>query len=243
MNAFGLEHLLATADPVQKGVALILVIMSMASWYVIVMKTLALLRLRRSAQVARREYWQANSLQAGVEQFVPAQDNPFAQLARTAAELQHATRAGAAGAADPDVNQDRIARHLRASIEDSADSQQAGLSVLASVSSTAPFVGLFGTGWGIYHALISIGAAGQASLDKVAGPVGEALIMTALGLAVAIPAALGYNAIVRAHRRLVTRLKRFGHDLQTWLATGQRPLEPASQPSGQATTASRAAGA
>jgi len=104
---------------------------------------------------------------------------------------------------------------------------QSGMSILASVSSTAPFVGLFGTVWGIYHALVAIGLAGQASLDKVAGPVGEALIMTALGLAVAIPAALGYNALVRANKNIVSRLNRFGYDLHAYFLTGTRVGEAA----------------
>jgi biopolymer transport protein ExbB len=104
------------------------------------------------------------------------------------------------------------------------------MSILASVSSTAPFVGLFGTVWGIYHALVAIGLAGQASLDKVAGPVGEALIMTALGLAVAIPAALGYNALVRGNKTLVSKLNRFGYDLHAYFLTGTRVGETGGTP-------------
>ena len=99
---------------------------------------------------------------------------------------------------------------------------QSGLSVLASAGSTAPFVGLFGTVWGIYHALMSIGMAGQATIDKVAGPIGEALIMTALGLAVAIPAVLGYNALVRANKKIIAKLNRFAHDLHAYFVTGAR---------------------
>jgi biopolymer transport protein ExbB len=99
---------------------------------------------------------------------------------------------------------------------------QDGLAVLATVGSTAPFVGLFGTVWGIYHALMQIGMAGQATIDKVAGPIGEALIMTALGLAVAIPAVLGYNALVRANKTIVGRMNRFAHDLHALLVTGSR---------------------
>ena len=99
---------------------------------------------------------------------------------------------------------------------------QSGLAILASVGSTAPFVGLFGTVWGIYHALMGISVAGQATIDKVAGPIGEALIMTALGLAVAIPAVLGYNALVRGNKSVVTNLNRFGHDLHAYFLTGAR---------------------
>ena len=96
------------------------------------------------------------------------------------------------------------------------------MAILASAGSTAPFIGLFGTVWGIYHALMAIGLAGQASLDKVAGPIGESLIMTALGLAVAIPAVLGYNAIVRGNKKVLSRLNRFAHDLHAYFLTGAR---------------------
>ena len=99
---------------------------------------------------------------------------------------------------------------------------QSGLAILASVGSTAPFIGLFGTVWGIYHALIAIGTSGQSTIDKVAGPIGEALIMTALGLAVAIPAVLGYNALVRGNKSILTRLNSFAHDLHAYFVTGAR---------------------
>ena len=115
-----------------------------------------------------------------------------------------------------------LTRTLRNSIDESTSRLQSGLAVLASVGSTAPFVGLFGTVWGIYHALLAISAAGQATIDKVAGPIGEALIMTALGLAVAIPAVLGYNALVRGNKGVISRLNRFAHDLHAYFVTGAR---------------------
>ncbi|MEO6625024.1 MAG: MotA/TolQ/ExbB proton channel family protein, partial [Burkholderiaceae bacterium] len=117
---------------------------------------------------------------------------------------------------------DWITRCLHNSINASMAKLQSGLAILASVGSTAPFVGLFGTVWGIYHALMGISVAGQATIDKVAGPIGEALIMTALGLAVAIPAVLGYNALVRGNKSVVTELNRFGHDLHAYFLTGAR---------------------
>jgi biopolymer transport protein ExbB len=117
---------------------------------------------------------------------------------------------------------DWLTRSLRNSIDESTARLQSGLAVLASVGSTAPFVGLFGTVWGIYHALITISSAGQASIDKVAGPIGEALIMTALGLAVAIPAVLGYNALVRGNKSVLMKLNRFAHDLHAYFVTGAR---------------------
>jgi biopolymer transport protein ExbB len=115
-----------------------------------------------------------------------------------------------------------LTRALRNSIDDSTARLQSGLAVLASVGSTAPFVGLFGTVWGIYHALLTISGTGQATIDKVAGPIGEALVMTALGLAVAIPAVLGYNAIVRGNKGVLNKLNRFAHDLHAYFVTGAR---------------------
>ena len=224
MNAFGLEQFWAGADPVIRGVALLLAIMSLASWYVIALKSLDLIRLRQSARHARTAFWNASALPAANAGFGPggsAGNQVFAHLARTAHEHEaHLAR----HAASPGQmsRSDWLAAGILGAIDDGAARLSSGMAVLASVSSTAPFIGLFGTVWGIYHALANIGAAGQASLDKVAGPVGEALIMTALGLAVAIPAALGYNALVRANRSVLGALRRFGRDLHAFLLTGTR---------------------
>ena len=117
---------------------------------------------------------------------------------------------------------DWVTLELRNGVDEFTAKLQAGLAILASVGSTAPFVGLFGTVWGIYHALLSIGMSGQATIDKVAGPVGEALIMTALGLAVAIPAVLGYNALVRGNKGILGKVNRFAHDLHAYFVTGAR---------------------
>ena len=117
---------------------------------------------------------------------------------------------------------DWISRSLRNSIDATTGKLQSGLAILASVGSTAPFVGLFGTVWGIYHALVAIGTSGQSTIDKVAGPIGEALIMTALGLAVAIPAVLGYNALVRGNKSILIKLNSFAHDLHAYFVTGAR---------------------
>lgn len=117
---------------------------------------------------------------------------------------------------------DWITRSLKSAIDEAVARMQSGLAVLASVGSTAPFVGLFGTVWGIYHALINIGASGVPTIDKVAGPVGEALIMTAFGLAVAIPAVLGYNALTRGNKGVISKLNRFAHDLHAYFVTGAR---------------------
>ena len=115
---------------------------------------------------------------------------------------------------------DFLTRSIRRVIDEETAKLESGLTVLASVGSTAPFVGLFGTVWGVYHALVAIGVSGQGTLDRIAGPVGEALIMTALGLAVAIPAVLAYNALVRSNRLVLARLDAFAHDLFAFLTTG-----------------------
>ncbi|MGE8492655.1 MotA/TolQ/ExbB proton channel family protein, partial [Comamonas sp.] len=125
---------------------------------------------------------------------------------------------------------DWITRCLRNGIDEFTARAQSGLAVLASVGSTAPFIGLFGTVWGIYHALVAIGMSGQSSIDKVAGPIGEALIMTALGLAVAIPAVLGYNALVRGNKSVLNRLNSFAHDLHAFFVTGTRLNVDSSKP-------------
>lgn len=219
---FDLARIWAQGDAVSHGVALLLLLMSLASWSVILAKAVQLMRLRRMGRSARG-FWHATSVEAGLASLLPAAGaNPWRQL------LDRGSEAVAHHAEHRDelhgvLNlNDWLASTLRQSMDESAQSQQAGLSILASVGSTAPFIGLFGTVWGIYHALVSIGVSGQASLDKVAGPVGESLVMTALGLAVAIPAVLGYNALVRGNKAVLAQLKHFAHDLHTYLVTGGR---------------------
>ena len=218
---FGLMHVWTQGDGVTRGVFLLLLAMSLASWFVIVHKAMAVLRTRRLA--ARVEgFWHAPDLAEGLSRLGDVRANPFRQLAaegRDAAAHHRATQAQLHDTLDVS---DWISRALQGSIDHASGRLQAGLAVLASVGSTAPFVGLFGTVWGIYHALMKIGASGQASIDQVAGPIGEALIMTALGLAVAIPAVLGYNALVRGNRHIQARLARFAHDLHAYFVTGAR---------------------
>ena len=218
---FGLMHVWTQGDGVTRGVFLLLLAMSLASWFVIVHKAMAVLRTRRLA--ARVEgFWHAPDLAEGLSRLGDARANPFRQLAaegRDAAAHHRATQAQLHDTLDAS---EWISRALRNSMDQTTARLQAGLAILASVGSTAPFVGLFGTVWGIYHALMSIGSAGQASIDQVAGPIGEALIMTALGLAVAIPAVLGYNALVRGNKFILTKLGRFAHDLHAYYVTGAR---------------------
>jgi biopolymer transport protein ExbB len=217
---FGLAHLWAQGDIVTKAVALLLLGMSLASWMVIIIKALD---LRRYASQSRQieSFWHAADFADGLNKLGTEAANPFRTLALEGRE------AAAHHNAQPQLHDslgasEWLTRALRNSIDEATARLQAGLAVLASVGSTAPFIGLFGTVWGIYHALLSISAAGQATIDKVAGPIGEALVMTALGLAVAIPAVLGYNALVRGNKGVLTKLNRFAHDLHAYFVTGAR---------------------
>lgn len=220
VSPYGLESLWAQGDFITKGVAVLLIAMSIASWYVIVTKALQLLRFRRASHAAGHAFWDTTSLPDGVATL--GTDNPFAEVAKAGvASMTHHT-AHKGHLHDQLSVSDWVTLSLRQAIDEASGKLQTGMAVLASVGSTAPFVGLFGTVWGIYHALISIGTAGQASIDKVAGPVGEALIMTALGLAVAIPATFGYNALVRGNKTTIAKLNKFGFDLHALFVTGAR---------------------
>jgi biopolymer transport protein ExbB len=221
MNAsFGLQHLWTQGDWVTRITFAVLVLMSMASWLVMLTKALGAWRTQRqAARVAN--FWHAPSISEGMARLKPAADNPFLALAEEGQEAAAQQRA-AAGQLHGELDASEwIARALRSSIDATTTRLQAGLVVLASVGSTAPFVGLFGTVWGIYHALMNISAGGEAaSIGQVAGPIGEALIMTAFGLAAAIPAVLGYNALVRANKALLAKLGRFAHELHAYYVTG-----------------------
>ena len=222
MNSqFGLMSVWTQGDWVTKGVALLLLGMSLASWIVIILKTLDLLKYKKVARTAE-DFWHSEDFAAGLAKLGSDPANPFRQLAiegREATAHHRNTKVHLHDALDVS---DWITRSLRNAMDEFTSRLQSGLAILASVGSTAPFIGLFGTVWGIYHALLSIGSAGQATIDKVAGPIGEALIMTALGLAVAIPAVLGYNALVRGNKGVLQKLNRFAHDLHAYFVTGAR---------------------
>ena len=222
MNSqFGLMHVWAQGDWVTRCVFSALVLMSLASWIVILIKALDVVRSKRQAAQVEG-FWQSSDMAEGLTKLGDADRNAFRELAvegREAAAHHRATKAQLHDTLDAS---EWISRALRNSMDQTTARLQAGLAILASVGSTAPFVGLFGTVWGIYHALMSIGSAGQASIDQVAGPIGEALIMTAMGLAVAIPAVLGYNALVRGNKFILTKLGRFAHDLHAYYVTGAR---------------------
>ena len=220
--ALGFAHFLANADGVGKLVLIALLLLSVASWYLILTRAVANTLAQRRADAFLAGFWNAASL-AEVRAALAARpvDNPFAELAQAAlkaagdSEAQHPQRLAAAGGLG-----EFLTRVLRNGIDLEAARSENGLTVLASAGSAAPYVGLFGTVWGIYHALVQIGLSGQGTLDKVAGPVGEALIMTALGLAVAIPAVLAYNAFNRRNRMWLARLDAFAHDLYVLTTVG-----------------------
>jgi biopolymer transport protein ExbB len=220
--ASGFAHFLGQADAVGKTLLAILVLMSAASWALIVLKgATQLLRRRRSEQFLNL-FWNARSLEEVQHEIAThGVDNPFAHLTAHAVHAQaHHARYGASKLSEAGSAQDFLTRTIKKVLDEETTRLENGLTVLATVGATAPFVGLFGTVWGVYHALLAIGMSGAGTLDKVAGPVGEALVMTGIGLAVAIPAVVGYNAITRSNRVLCARLDAFAHELLTFLSTG-----------------------
>ena len=219
-NPYGLESLWLQGDFVIRGVAVLLLVLSIASWYVIVTKALQLLRYRRASVVAGRQFWDASNVQEGVAAL--GVNNPYADLAQAGVKAMHHHSAHQGHLHDQLSVSDWVTLSLRQAIDESSAGLQSGMAILALVGSTAPFVGLFGTVWGIYHALIAVSSTGTVQIDKVAGPVGEALIMTALGLVVAIPAVLAYNAFTRVNRVTLAELDAFAHDLHAYLTTGSR---------------------
>jgi biopolymer transport protein ExbB len=221
----GLTHLWTQGDAVTRSVATVLLFMSLTTWVIIVWKVIAQRAQRQQGQSCER-FWHSGDFAQGLDTLGCQEGNPFRALATEGREatqhLLHKDGTGPMQLHDTLDLSDWVERALRNSIDDFAARAQSGLTVLASVASTAPFLGLFGTVWGIYQALIGIGAAGQVRIDQIAGPIGEALIMTALGLVVAIPAVLGYNALVRGNKRINHRLNRFGNDLHAYFVTGAR---------------------
>jgi biopolymer transport protein ExbB len=221
-SGIGFGHFLTQADGVAKTILVLMALASAASWYLIVTKLVTYTRARRRTSKFLDFFWNAPSLDvvaAKVEQQHP--DEPFSHLVYHAiAASRHHERHGINRLNEAGSASDFVTRTMRKTIDEETASLESGLTLLASVGATAPFVGLLGTVWGIYHALVAIGVSGAGTLDKVAGPVGEALIMTAIGLAVAIPAVLGYNLIVRANRLTLAQLDAFAHDLFAFLGTG-----------------------
>ena len=221
-------------DIISNVVAALLIAMSVLTWTIILLKVLAHTR-QKSFSVRIERFWHSACFSAGLKALGHRRDNVFFILAQDGIEaVQHLERSSGTQdsslGAHPSEKQlhdqldlsDWVTRALRNSVEGSLTRLQSGLTFLASIGSTAPFIGLFGTVWGIYHALVNIGTSGHTSLDQVAGPIGEALIMTALGLAVAIPAVLAYNALIRTNKKIAGALNRFSYDLHAYLVTGAR---------------------
>ncbi|MBI4740692.1 MAG: MotA/TolQ/ExbB proton channel family protein [Betaproteobacteria bacterium] len=226
-NAFGFAHFWVSGDGISHFVALALAAMSVASWYLILAKTWDWWALRRSAG-ALNGFWSASSVAEGIERLRRAGGNsPYARLASQASGCNSNCEAATGRLASSFDPAEQMERALRQQLSRTQADMENGLTLLATTGATAPFVGLLGTVWGIYHALLVIGLSGQAALEKVAGPVGEALIMTAAGLFVALPAVFAYNAFTRANRVILSDLDAFAHDLHAFFTVG-RPFAASS---------------
>jgi biopolymer transport protein ExbB len=207
-QGLGFAHFLTQADGVGKGVLIVLLLLSVASWYLIVTRSLVNWLARRRADAFLSRFHHAGQL---ADPGPDRNNNACAALVAEALAVQRA--AGGRELAAAGGFGEVLTRSLNNAIDQEMTRAEHGLTTLATAGSAAPYIGLFGTVWGIYHALVQIGMSGQGTLDKVAGPVGEALIMTALGLAVAIPAVLAYNAFQRRNRMWLSRLESFAHEL------------------------------
>jgi biopolymer transport protein ExbB len=216
-NPYGPKALWKNGDVVARGTLLILAIMSLGTWYIMISKFIEQSRLFAAGRAAARDFWTTSSVRDGVVRL--KENSPFRFIAENGLSASEHHEGAMT---------DVIDRHtwITMSVQRAVDAinsrLQGGLAFLATVGSTSPFVGLFGTVVGIYRALTAIGMAGQASIDKVAGPVGEALIMTALGLATAVPAVLGYNFLVRRNKAAVERIRNFASDVHSVLLSGSR---------------------
>ena len=227
MNAdaanLGFGHFIAQSDVVGKTLLAILVLMSVASWAILAIKGLSLMARKSRSRTFLDFFWNATSLDV-VSGAILANGgrDPFSRLTCHAMQAQtHHAKYGVAKLEEAGSASDFVTRTIKKVLDEENTRLENGLAVLATVGATAPFVGLFGTVWGVYHALVAIGMSGAGTLDKVAGPVGEALIMTGLGLAVAIPAVIGYNWLSRANRVMVAKLDAFAYELHTFVSMGQ----------------------
>lgn len=218
-NPYGLQAIWKQGDFVSKGTLIILVIMSMGSWYIIFVKLWEQHKLIKESREMANSFWKSASLRDGAKKLKDS--SAFRYIAETGLDANEHHE----GTLTENIDLNTwVTMSVQRSVDTVQSRLQDGLAFLATVGSTAPFVGLFGTVWGIYHALTAIGIAGQASIDKVAGPVGEALIMTAIGLAVAVPAVMGYNWLVRRNKFAMESVRTFGADLHAVLLG--RKVEP-----------------
>jgi biopolymer transport protein ExbB len=222
-TALGFGHFITQSDVVGKTLLLVLVLMSVASWAIIAIKGLTLVARKRRSETFLNFFWNATSLDAvAAEISTHGANDPFSHLTSHAMHAQaHHAKYGAAKLEEAGSAGDFVTRTIKKVLDEETTRLENGLAMLATVGATAPFVGLFGTVWGVYHALVAIGMSGAGTLDKVAGPVGEALIMTGLGLAVAIPAVMGYNWLTRSNRVILSKLDAFAYELHTFVSMGQ----------------------
>jgi biopolymer transport protein ExbB len=222
-QALGFAHFLAHSDLVIRTLLVILAVMSAISWYLIIMKGISqVVRTNRSRKFLSF-FWSATSLEAVQNELtVHGVHEPFGHLTAHSLHAQaHHEKFGAAKLEEAGSQQEFLTRTIKKVLDEETTALENGLTVLATIGATAPFVGLFGTVWGVYHALVAIGMSGSGMLDKVAGPVGEALIMTGIGLAVALPAVMGYNWLTRSNRVPTGKLDAFAFELHTLLSTGK----------------------
>jgi len=231
LQQMGFDHLITQLDAVGWIVFVTLMVMSLMSWYWIIINAVKNSRMRGRAEVVTATFWETPNAQDAIR-FMEEQpkSEPFSKIALDAAQAAaHHQRHDGSRLAESLNRSEFVDRALRQAVTRESMRLETGLTVLATVGSTAPFVGLLGTVWGIYRALIKIGASGDASISAVAGPVGEALIMTAIGLFVAIPAVLAYNFFVRLNRVTNNQFDTFAHDLHDFFATGSRVGEIAGK--------------
>jgi len=216
-NPYGLEALWRDGDIITRSTLIIMIIMSMGSWYIIFTKLFEQSKLMKSAKLAGAGFWSAGSIKKGAESL--DERSAFRFIAESGLKASDHHEGTLVDSIDKHT---WIGMSMQRAVDNINSRLQDGLAFLATVGSTAPFVGLFGTVWGILHALTSIGTSGQASIDKVAGPVGEALIMTAIGLAVAVPAVMGYNWLIRRNKSVMERVRAFSGDVHNVLLAGKR---------------------
>jgi biopolymer transport protein ExbB len=268
MNSnLGLAHFWQQGDLVTHSVAILLIVLSIVSWSLTISRFVLQLRINRIMERAPQAFWQARALPDAISAVENAdQTGVFAGLAKAgieAAQVHDCPAGRNTGATNADCGNckqaddcqavrglgagvslsESVTRALRNHMLHAQSRMESGLTVLASVGSTAPFIGLFGTVWGIYHALVALSGASTVVLDKVAGPVGEALIMTAGGLFVAIPAVLAYNALTRGNRLVLAQLDGFAHDLHAFLTSGTRRSAEAAPPTARTRPVALAASA
>ncbi|MCE7506513.1 MotA/TolQ/ExbB proton channel family protein [Polynucleobacter sp. IMCC30063] len=227
-TAFGMANLWLEGDAITRFVAVLLIALSIITWVILLSRYWSLRKLGQ-VKLQTEQFWRATSFDDGLNSFTDPAINPYYFIAKGGANASthHQNQMSSRRELLQTLNYSEwMARSIKTSVDRCAGQLQKGLTFLGSTGAVAPFIGLFGTVWGIYHALIAISSSGSAQLDQVAGPIGESLIMTALGLAVAIPAVLGFNAINRANKLVMADLNRFGNDLLAYFVTGARVINP-----------------